>query len=141
MVVGNVVKVGAVVKRDKKIFEMWLACHTQEKIADAVGLEQRSVGQVLEKSAELPESLKPAASHAVDFKMWLACHTQQEIAEAVSASQQTVVNVLKGFTNFGNLAESGKAAASHAVDFDPPLYNVWRFKEKSEGAKPWRVRP
>src|SRR5262249_11128974 len=52
-------------------------------IADEVGLTQKAVSEILEVSAELPEGMKPAASHLTEF--------------------------------------------------DIPLYNVWKFKEKSPG--------
>jgi len=71
--------------RNKRIFDMWLACYTQQEIADAVGCPQRTVADALADSADLPKSLKPAADHAT------------------------------GFT--------------------PPIYNVWKFKEKSPGSK------
>jgi hypothetical protein len=29
---------------------------------------------------------------------------------------------------------SSRPAASHAVDFDPPLYNVWKQQEKTQGS-------
>jgi hypothetical protein len=48
--------------RDRKIFEMWLACHTQEEIAATVGLSQPQVKEILSESANLPESIKPVAS-------------------------------------------------------------------------------
>lgn len=53
--------------RDKRIFELWLACWTQEEIAEAVGVPRTTVEEVLTKSAELPESSKPAAFHHIDF--------------------------------------------------------------------------
>jgi hypothetical protein len=65
------------------------------------------------------------------LEMWMACHTQQEIAEATSTPQQTVGDLTKNFTEIGDLAESGKVAANHLTDFDIPIYNIWKFKEKS----------
>jgi transcriptional regulator with XRE-family HTH domain len=53
--------------RNKRIFEMWLACWTQEEIAERVGLSQPQVKEVLSESAILPESMKPAAAHLTDF--------------------------------------------------------------------------
>jgi hypothetical protein len=44
-----------------------MACHTQEEIAEAVGIPRTTIEQVLTKSAEMPESSKPAASHLTDF--------------------------------------------------------------------------
>lgn len=56
--------------RDKRIFELWLACHTQEDVAGQFDLSHRAVGQILEETADLPKLPKPdqaAASHATDF--------------------------------------------------------------------------
>jgi len=64
--------------RNKRIFDLWLACHTQEEIAKTVGCDQDTVSEVLRNSAELPKSVRPLADHLVDF--------------------------------------------------DPPIYNVWKFK-------------
>ena len=115
---------------------------------------------VLGESADLPESLKPAAlarilsvsertvrdwlsrvdkdaKEARDrriFEMWLACYTQEEIAEAVGITQQAVAKMAEDFTNFGNLADSCKAAGAHLTDFDPPLYNVWKQQTRTPGS-------
>lgn len=71
--------------RDKRIFDMWLACHTQEDIAEAVGLTDRGVAKIITKqTAELPKVRKPHADHLVEFT--------------------------------------------------PPLYNVWKWQNKSEGS-------
>ena len=37
--------------RDAAVVRMWLACRTQEEIAEAVGMTQRGVGTVLEVNA------------------------------------------------------------------------------------------
>lgn len=70
--------------RDKKIFNMWMACYTQEEIAEVTGISRPQVSEVLSESAKLP---KPA-----------------------------------------------ETTANHLVDFEVPLYNVWKFKEKSGGS-------
>jgi hypothetical protein len=56
-------------KRNKRIFDLWLACHTQEEIAEEVGVTKETVSEICQKSAELPESDKPAASHLTDFEV------------------------------------------------------------------------
>ncbi len=53
--------------RNKRIFDMWLACHTQEEIAEATNTPQQTVADLLPKMAELPDSVKPAAAHLTDF--------------------------------------------------------------------------
>lgn len=54
--------------RDRRIFDLWLACCTQEEIAEAVGCSVQPVKEVISDfSANLPENLKATASHATDF--------------------------------------------------------------------------
>jgi transcriptional regulator with XRE-family HTH domain len=53
--------------RNKRIFDLWLACHTQEEIAEAVGISKMEVSRTCNEMAELPESYKPIAAHQVDF--------------------------------------------------------------------------
>lgn len=53
--------------RDKRIFEMWLACWTAEEIGESVGMTSQGVGQVLKEAANLPKVSQPAAEHATDF--------------------------------------------------------------------------
>jgi hypothetical protein len=53
--------------RNRQIFELWLACHSERYIAEIVGCDHDTVSEVWRKSAGLPESAKPAASHIVDF--------------------------------------------------------------------------
>jgi plasmid maintenance system antidote protein VapI len=49
------------------IFEMWMACHTQEDIAEKVAVHKDSVSEICRKMADLPESDKPVAAHLTDF--------------------------------------------------------------------------
>ena len=54
--------------RDRRIFEMWMACYTQEEIAEAVGITQQAVAKMSEdftNFGNLADSCKPAASHRV----------------------------------------------------------------------------
>lgn len=70
------------------------------------------------------------------FDMWMACHTQEEIAEACGEPLGTVRALLAGENNLvGKVLENqtNQIAASHAVDFDPPVYNVWRHRERTPG--------
>lgn len=47
---------------------MWLACYTQEEIAEAVGLNTTDKSlRVSGNSAELPKNQKAAADHLTDF--------------------------------------------------------------------------
>ena len=49
---------------------MWLACYTQQEIADSVGITKQAVEQVCQETAGLPKLDKvdqSAAEHATDF--------------------------------------------------------------------------
>ncbi len=57
--------------RGKRIFEMWLACHTQEEIAAAEGIDQGDMSRMAKGFMEignLAESHRAAAAHATDFE-------------------------------------------------------------------------
>ena len=65
--------------------------------------------------------------------MCLACRTQQEIADATGWSQPTV----KSFIENGSVADLDKTdqlSAEHATDFTPPIYNIWKQQEKTNGS-------
>ena len=56
--------------RDRRIFDLWLACHTQEEIAGAVGCPQQTAADRITESgklANLGKSDRAAAEHATDF--------------------------------------------------------------------------
>ncbi len=55
-------------RRDREIFSMWMACFTQQDIANQVGCDKDTVSEVCRKMADLPKSDKSAAEHATDFK-------------------------------------------------------------------------
>jgi hypothetical protein len=56
--------------RDKRIFDMWLACYPTDEIAEATGASKADVSGVCSKMAGLPNLNKvdqSAAEHATDF--------------------------------------------------------------------------
>ncbi len=56
--------------RDRKIFDLWLACWTQQEIATEVGCSAGEVSAITSETADLPKLTKPdraSAEHAVDF--------------------------------------------------------------------------
>jgi hypothetical protein len=65
--------------------------------------------------------------------MWLACETLDSIAASCGCNHQTVANVTEEFSKTVLENQNRKAASSHVTDFDPPLYNIWRQKEKKNG--------
>jgi hypothetical protein len=71
------------------------------------------------------------------FDLWLADWTLEEVASATNASKSDVDRLVSSFSQNGGSAVLGKtqqAAAEHATDFTPPIYNVWKQQEKTEGS-------
>lgn len=54
----------AKVKRDKRILARWLACWTQQEIADAEGMTQQAMALLLQEIADLQKLVKPAQNAA-----------------------------------------------------------------------------
>ena len=56
-------------KRDRKIFDMWLACSTQQEIAEACDISQPQLAEVLKNIGTVfkNQSDKSLADHATDF--------------------------------------------------------------------------
>jgi hypothetical protein len=57
--------------RDQRIFDLWLACWTQEEIAEKEGCDQKTATNAISgETADLPDFLKshPVASHLTDFE-------------------------------------------------------------------------
>ena len=65
--------------------------------------------------------------------MWLACYEQKEIAEAVDVSAPQVTEITSKF-GIGELAKTEVSHAEHATDFTPPIYNIWKQQEKTNGS-------
>ncbi|MDR1579151.1 MAG: hypothetical protein LBS35_02240 [Synergistaceae bacterium] len=55
-------------KRDARIFHMWMACFTQEEIAETVGCTKETVSEICQKQYRDTESDKPAANHLIDYE-------------------------------------------------------------------------
>jgi hypothetical protein len=56
-------------RRDRKIFDMWLACYTQEEIAEAVDITQQAIAKMEDFTTTVfrNQSCKMSANHEVDF--------------------------------------------------------------------------
>jgi hypothetical protein len=57
--------------RSKRILELWMACHTQQEIAELVALDKANVNRELDVCcdvANVPERNKPAANHQAEFE-------------------------------------------------------------------------
>jgi transcriptional regulator with XRE-family HTH domain len=124
-------------------FNMWLACYGQQEIADQIGYGQPAVNEFVKNLQVIRNgtgaendnlSKKPPLAKtagAREFDLWLACHTQEEIAEREGMSQPQIKEIL---SEMAELPKPIKASANHLTDFEVPLYNIWKFKEKSRGS-------
>jgi len=100
----------------------------KKRLATILSVSERTVRDWLSR---IDKDAKEARNKRI-FDLWLACYTQEEIAERENVDQHTVRDILG---KMADLPESLKPAASHLTDFDVPIYNVWKFKEKSKGSK------
>ena len=102
--------------RNRRIFEMWMACATLEEIGKREDLTGQAVGLLLKEMADLPKlskSDKAAAEHAVDF--------DPPIYNIWKQQEKTA-----GSSHFGSFRKSASEnenpkdqfEAEHAIDFD-----------------------
>lgn len=100
----------------------------KKQLAKVLSVSERAIRDWL---GRIDKDSKEARNKRI-FDLWLACYTQGEIAEMVGVTKETVSEVCQ---KMANLPESDKLTASHLTDFDPPLYNIWKQQEKSNGTK------
>ena len=94
-------------RRDVEIFNLWLACHTQEEIEEKVGVSRSRVSEVLSENGNFRFPTKVGQLREIEDE------TQRLDA----------------------IAEENRKAAEHRSDFEVPLYNVWKQQEKSSGSQ------
>ena len=117
---------------NKTIFDMWMACYTQEEIAEAVKMAQQTIAdrlKVLPNLESFPKSVKLSALYQDDFSppiynVWAFGKktnevylgwTQEKIARAYDVRQQmvsfrinlhTLPDEVKSFTNQNMITET-----------------------------------
>lgn len=70
------------------------------------------------------------------FDKWLACWTQEEVAKSEGLTQQATALVLQEFPTLEKLVRPQQTLATYGEpDWKPPIYNVWKQQEKTEGSK------
>ena len=103
-------------ERNKKIIELWeTGDWTQEAIAEEVGVGQMTVSRVLFKTAELPKRLDDDDDDDDDED---ADELPDDTDVDEDADDTDADDTDADFTNF-----------------KVPLYNVWKFKEKTSGSE------
>jgi DNA modification methylase len=122
----------------------------KEKLAEILSVTLQSVRSWLSR---IDKDNKEERDCAVR-NLWLSCHTQDEIAEAVGIKQTRINEILSETKNFsfpikvGDLEEiedekkredalekRNRDLAEHCVDFSPPIYNIWKQQEKTNGSE------
>ena len=122
---GRSVGVSGKEARDKRIFELWLACFTQEEIAAEVGCDRHNVDNLLRKSADVPKTQNPAALHQADFDVPLYNVWKQQDSIVVAPGVRWRVAGAEPSGNTLAAAQSGKGERRKALLASRSLLN-WR---------------
>ena len=96
-------------------------------LADILSVSERTIRSWLSR---IDKDSKEARNKRI-FDLWMACYTQEEIAEREGVKQQAIDQILQKMAGLPNLVKSDQAKAEFADDFDIPIYNIWKFKKKS----------
>lgn len=95
----------------REAFDLWLACRTQDEIAEAVGYSQPSVAEFLRSIIRNGKSADSDKSG----------ENGDDAEESASLGEWTPT-------------DAQAAAMAHASeDFEKPIYNIWKQKTKSDG--------
>jgi transcriptional regulator with XRE-family HTH domain len=108
-------------KRNKRIFASWLACHTQEEIAEQEGITKETVSEICQKMANLPESDKSLASHATDFdppiyNVWKQQTKSQGVNHFGNTESSFVDNLLYLYTKPFDIVVDPFAGGGSTID-------------------------
>jgi hypothetical protein len=111
-------------QRDQRIFDLWLACYTQEEIAEAVGLTQAKVSQTLDtfiSFGNLAKTYKLAASHLVDFEpplynIWSQVKKTPGVAHFGNSEVRWVDNLLYLYTEPFDVVVDPFAGSGSTID-------------------------
>src|SRR4051812_1994288 len=95
-------------KRNERIFDMWMACHTQEEIAAAVNVSQSAVR---------------------DFSSLVLGYQTTKTTDSDDASDESGADDEAKPSAFAKRGTS--PAALHQTDFEVPIYNVWKQQTKT----------
>lgn len=109
-------------ERKERIFGMWLACHTQEEIAEAVGVPRQTLDGLLPKMEELPNSAKVAANHQdADFtppiyNIWSFSKKTNAVSHFGNSEQGIVDNLLYLYTSPFDVVVDPFAGGGSTID-------------------------
>ena len=102
----------------ERAWDMWLDCHTQQQIADAVGVTQQAIAQWLQEMAVLPKLVEPPESRQ-HFDVW-SFHLSDKDAGQQSyfgaLAPQIAENLLWYFTEPGDTVVDLFAGSGTMID-------------------------
>jgi len=104
---------------------------TKQRLVKILSVTERTVRDWL---LHIDKDAKEAREKRI-FDLWLACWTQEEIAADVAVSRESVSDSFGKVGKVADLTKSDRVVAEHADEhFDPPIYNIWKQREKTPGS-------
>lgn len=101
----------------------------KKQLAVLLSVSERTVRDWLSR---IDKDAKEARDRRI-FDLWLACWTQEQIASELSVSQGEIAKIIPN-GDIAVLNKTDRASADHSTEFAPPLYNVWKQQEKTNGS-------
>lgn len=92
----------------QKAFDLWMSCHTQDEIAEAIGYAQKTVANFLKSCG----------------------FSKEPQVRLITETDDSQDEDEKGLGRF-KLTKEQVASADHAIEFDAPIYNVWKQQDKT----------
>ena len=117
--------------RDKRIFDMWLACHTQEEIAETVGCDQSIVSDLIKtfmENGHLSEIHKTFAFFQTDldtkkeeftrpvYNVWTFAKKTNEVSHFGNSEQRILDNLLYLYTKPFDIVVDPFAGGGSTID-------------------------
>jgi hypothetical protein len=106
----------------KKAFDMWMACHTQDEIAEAIGYSRQAITKFLNESGFATNGQLADCGKSLNFT------DNEETSEDEEEEDKS-----SGLGRY-QLKKQHWYEALHEVDFERPIYNIWKQQEKTKGS-------
>lgn len=110
-------------ERKQLMFDMWLACYTQQEIAEVCGVSQKEVSEdteVLYDSEALPKGIKLASQHsdhdAPIFNVWTFAKKTNEVSHFGNSEQRILDNLLCLYTKPFDIVIDPFAGGGSTID-------------------------
>ena len=111
-------------KRKQKIFDMYLACYTQEEIAEDLEVDQKTVGneiEVIGKMETLPKFLKVNAAFNDDFdtplyNVWTFAKKTNSVSHFGNSEQRILENLIYLYTQPFDIVVDPFAGGGSTID-------------------------